>query len=103
MPFRQHNDGSQRLQYVRTQTARSSDRRFVRGDARRLVHVAFCWLSYGQGADIAVIADKPDGVVTPTYAPLTYTNTVLHRCYMFRPHLRHPQRALRQNVKLTKM
>ena len=43
--------------------------------------------------------------ITPTNAPLIYiyANTVLYRCYMFRHHLRYPQAALRQDLKLNKI
>ena len=41
--------------------------------------------------------------MTPTNTPLIYTNTILYRSYMFRRHLRHPQGALDQDLKLTKI
>ena len=37
----------------------------------------------------------------PTNAPLARTIIVLYGPYMFRPHLRHPQEAPLQDLKLT--
>ena len=45
----------------------------------------------------------PFSLTTPTHAPLMYLNTVLYHCYMFRRQLRHPQGALQQHLKLTKI
>jgi hypothetical protein len=40
-------------------------------------------------------------IITPANAPLVHT--VLHRSYMFWCDLRHPQTALHQDLKLTKI
>ena len=41
--------------------------------------------------------------MTPKNAHLIYFNTVLYRCYMFQRHLHHPQVALYQDLKLSKI
>jgi hypothetical protein len=41
--------------------------------------------------------------VTPKNAPFIYTNKVLYRSYVFRRHLRLPQGALHQDLKLSKI
>ena len=38
-----------------------------------------------------------------TNKPTLHTYAVLHRCYMFRRHLRHPHRVLHQDLRLTKI
>jgi len=42
-------------------------------------------------------------LITPTNAPLVYTNTVIYRSYMLRCHLRHPPKTLHEDWKLTKI
>lgn len=41
--------------------------------------------------------------MTPKNARSIYFNTVLYHCYMFQRHSHHPQVALCQNLKLTKI
>ena len=41
--------------------------------------------------------------MAPTNGPLLSKNTVLYRCYIFLYHLRHPQGALHQELKLNEV